>query len=146
MQWHPDQKGYIPRMPIKDNAHYKILEISKNGVTEPYIPKLRVATSILLRRRRCFSDTRRILIQHFVQIPRQVRFFKDFDEIYWNVTGTEWDFMIEKADVTVKMPYPVKVINHSGYTGYAGEKEPISFTKKIAMVKLFTNKPHACAK
>jgi uncharacterized membrane protein YgcG len=55
---------------------------------------------------------------------RQLGFFRDHDEIYWNVTGNAWKFPIDKATATVLLPANVRnvVTNLSGYTGYSGEK------------------------
>ena len=38
------------------------------------------------------------------QTARQIRFFKDHDELYWNATGNGWDFPIGKASATVTLP------------------------------------------
>ena len=35
---------------------------------------------------------------------RQLGFYKDFDEIYWNVTGNKWAFPIDKAAATIYLP------------------------------------------
>ena len=35
---------------------------------------------------------------------RQIGFFDDFDELYWNVTGNAWDFHIESASAEVRIP------------------------------------------
>lgn len=35
---------------------------------------------------------------------RQVGFFKEHDELYWNVTGNYWKFPIDKASVIVHLP------------------------------------------
>jgi len=35
---------------------------------------------------------------------RQIGFFADHDELYWNVTGNGWNFPIEKAQATVTLP------------------------------------------
>lgn len=35
---------------------------------------------------------------------RQLRFFEDFDELYWNVTGNDWTFPILSASVSVALP------------------------------------------
>ena len=48
----------------------------------------------------------------------------NYDELYWNVTGNDWDFTIDKARVTVNFPQDVNIIEQgiSLYTGYRGEK------------------------
>lgn len=38
------------------------------------------------------------------ETSRQVGFFEEYDELYWNVTGNEWDWPIEKASCTVSLP------------------------------------------
>ena len=55
---------------------------------------------------------------------RQLGFFGDHDELYWNVTGLGWDFLIERASATVKLPAPVAAtdMDLEAYTGYAGEQ------------------------
>ncbi len=55
---------------------------------------------------------------------RQLGFFRDHDELYWNVTGNAWKFPIDTATATVLLPANVRnvVTSLSGYTGYQGEK------------------------
>lgn len=49
-----------------------------------------------------------------------VGFFDNYDEIYWNVTGNDWAFPIDKASATVHIPTGATVINNACYTGKAG--------------------------
>ena len=51
-------------------------------------------------------------------------FFEKHDEIYWNVTGNEWDFPIDEASATVTLPagIPTDKITHEAYTGPKGAK------------------------
>ena len=56
-------------------------------------------------------------------VARQVRFFDGFDEIYWNATGNDWAFLIEKASVKVIPPPEAPVLQVSGYTGARGDTE-----------------------
>lgn len=62
--------------------------------------------------------------EHTFQITyetgRQIRFFDDHDEIYWNVTGTEWIFPIEEATATVTLPEGVKAQALDVFTGGYG--------------------------
>jgi len=55
---------------------------------------------------------------------RQLGFFRDHDELYWNVTGNGWKFPIDAATATVLLPPNVRnlVTGLEGYTGYEGEK------------------------
>lgn len=53
---------------------------------------------------------------------RQLGFFADHDELYWNAIGTGWDFPIESGSVAVRLPRAVPEANlHAeGYTGAQG--------------------------
>jgi len=55
---------------------------------------------------------------------RQLGYFEQHDELYWNVTGNGWDFVIEKAGATVTLPPTVRAadIRVEGYTGRFGSK------------------------
>ena len=55
---------------------------------------------------------------------RELGFFKDHDELYWNVTGNGWAFPIEEASATVHLPpgIPRQSIQLDGYTGFQGER------------------------
>ena len=57
---------------------------------------------------------------------RQLGFFKDHDELYWNVTGNGWIFPIETASATVLPPpgVPADRIALAGYTGPTGADGP----------------------
>jgi uncharacterized membrane protein YgcG len=48
---------------------------------------------------------------------RQLGFFNDFDELYWNVTGNGWAFPIERVSATVRLPQPVRFGQRAFYTG-----------------------------
>lgn len=50
---------------------------------------------------------------------RQVGFFDDHDELYWNVTGVGWEFPIERAEARVTLPQgiPASAIKLDGWTG-----------------------------
>ena len=55
---------------------------------------------------------------------RQLGYFTDHDELYWNVTGNEWDFPIDKVSAAVTLPagIPADRIHHEGYSGPRGAK------------------------
>ena len=55
---------------------------------------------------------------------RQLGFFEDHDEIYWNVTGLDWALPIDRAQARVKLPAAVPRVQMrlDAYTGSDGEK------------------------
>ncbi|MBW2473634.1 MAG: DUF2207 domain-containing protein, partial [Deltaproteobacteria bacterium] len=50
---------------------------------------------------------------------RQLGFFEDHDELYWNVTGNGWAFPVDVASAVVTLPeaVPPETIGIVGYTG-----------------------------
>lgn len=55
---------------------------------------------------------------------RQLGFFADHDELYWNAIGTGWDFPIDAGRVEVRLPNPVPIEDMAveAYTGPQGSK------------------------
>jgi uncharacterized membrane protein YgcG len=53
---------------------------------------------------------------------RQLGFFSDHDELFWNVTGNGWIFPMEHASATVHLPekIPANEVRLGGYTGPQG--------------------------
>ena len=63
--------------------------------------------------------------EYFLQYRthRQVGFFKDFDELYWNVTGNGWAFPIDRASAEISLPQASQAtdLRTAFYTGRQGE-------------------------
>ncbi|MBY3345698.1 DUF2207 domain-containing protein [Rhizobium laguerreae] len=51
---------------------------------------------------------------------RQIRYFDDHDELYWNVTGNGWIFPIRLATATLKLPPDVSATETTFFTGPQG--------------------------
>jgi uncharacterized membrane protein YgcG len=64
---------------------------------------------------------------------RQIGFFADHDELFWNVTGNGWIFPIDRASASVRIPgiIPADQIHLGGYTGPQGSRaQDLSFAKQ----------------
>ena len=61
----------------------------------------------------------------------QIGFFDEHDEIYWNVTGTGWEFPIDQASALVTLPDDVPIEKVAWYTGPQGSRAQ-NATGKIA--------------
>lgn len=55
------------------------------------------------------------------RMENQVRFFEEYDELYWNVTGNAWGFTIQQASATIYLPDSAKILQHKAYTGVYGD-------------------------
>ena len=51
---------------------------------------------------------------------RQIGRFDDYDELYWNATGTGWGFPIEIAEARISLPAEAKFGRRAVYTGPQG--------------------------
>ena len=65
---------------------------------------------------------------------RQLGFFDTHDELYWNVTGNGWEFLIDSATATVYLPdtIPIDRVTHEGYTGLQGSRNQKGFRSYIS--------------
>jgi uncharacterized membrane protein YgcG len=53
---------------------------------------------------------------------RQLGFFENHDELYWNVTGNGWIFPLDKVTATILLPPGCPVQSTDAYTGPKGAK------------------------
>lgn len=122
------RRGIFRDLPIKSasggKTRYEIQSVSRNAEPETYQTE-REGNAFRIR----IGNASRLLdpgvheyaIQY--RVKKQIRFFEDRDELYWNVTGSYWDFPIETASVRIKLPAGARVQDTSSYTGARGSTE-----------------------
>ena len=65
--------------------------------------------------------TRTVKLQYRVQ--NALRFFDEHDELYWNVTGDEWEVPIESASAHVQLPEAASGVRATAFRGAYGSTE-----------------------
>ena len=65
--------------------------------------------------------TRTVIIKY--QVANGLRYFEEYDELYWNVTGDESGFPIEASSARVTLPPDVTGIRAVAFTGGFGSSE-----------------------
>lgn len=67
-------------------------------------------------------------------VDRELGFFADHDELYWNVTGNGWVFPIDVASATVTLPAgaAAKITGLAAYTGTVGSTASAVVTTQAA--------------
>jgi uncharacterized membrane protein YgcG len=64
---------------------------------------------------------------------RQLGFFTDHDELFWNVTGNGWIFPIDQSSANVRLPgdIPADQVHLGGYTGPQGSRaQELTFSRQ----------------
>lgn len=117
-----------------------ILSVSRNHQPTPYFTERLGDAAGTLRINfgdDTFLEPGRHVFQLIYRSTGQVRYFQSYDELYWNVTGNDWEFVIEQASGTVRLPRGVKVVQQAAYTGPRGAQG-----KDFSVVLDDPNQPH----
>ncbi len=102
---------------------FNVREVQRDGKSEPYSVRSAYGDNYV---RIGDGDVTIARGEHTYLIvyetDRQIGFFPEFDELYWNVTGTEWAFPILHAEAIVHLPEGARMVGHSEYTGPFGAR------------------------
>jgi uncharacterized membrane protein YgcG len=104
---------------------FNVMEVLSDGIPETYhFQNLSNGKRIYIGRKDVLVPPGEHTYTLVYKTKRQLGFFKDFDELYWNVTGNSWGFAIDQALATVELPEGAqdRLIRSDGYTGYSGAK------------------------
>ena len=116
---------YTDRFGNRFRVEFKVLSVRRDGLDEPF------ATEQLSNGKRVrIGSADRFLVpgdyeyQLTYGTNRQLGYFDDHDELYWNVAGLGWDFAIGQARARIRLPEPVdpNLLTVEGYTGPRGSK------------------------
>jgi uncharacterized membrane protein YgcG len=100
---------------------FQVLEVLRDGKQEPY--HLGSATNGV----KVYIGRKDVLLPPGVyeytikyRTDRQLGFFPNYDELYWNATGHAWTLPISSAQAVIELPPGAKIMQYSAYTGRVG--------------------------
>ncbi|WP_407401159.1 DUF2207 domain-containing protein [Chryseobacterium sp.] len=133
------KRGIFRSLPLKLNingkklkAKYKIVSVLKNGQTEPYKTEDdNLFLKIYVGDKDIFLEPNVYDYEIKYTTTKQIGFFDNYDEFYWNVSGTDWDFPIDSISAQVTLPNDATIIQNSCYTGVFGSTEKNCTSKSI---------------
>jgi len=102
---------------------FDVVAVNRDGRSEAYHTQpLSNGERVYFGRKDVFLDRGRHAYEFTYRTDGQLGFFDEYDELYWNVTGDDWEFVIEHATAVVTLPdnVPQDSIKLYGYTGVAG--------------------------
>jgi uncharacterized membrane protein len=65
------------------------------------------------------NNATRTVVLHY-RAANGLRFFEDHDELYWNITGDEWDVPIESVSARIDLPSSVSGVRAIAFDGVYG--------------------------
>lgn len=103
---------------------FEVREVLRDGRPEPYhLKSVANGVQVYIGHKDVFLPPGTYTYTLRYRTTRQLGFFPDFDELYWNVTGHGWVFPILTAEAVVELPPGAKVLQSAAYTGPYGSKE-----------------------
>lgn len=143
--------GLVRRLPldytdsygINRHTRYQITKILFNNSTAPYhIKHVNNQLAIYIGDKNTLLQVGNYTYIIQYHINNAVNFLKDADELYWNITGNDWDFSIVRAEAKITLPDTAVISNAAAYTGIKGEKGKdfiISYPAKNSLQVVTTN-------
>jgi uncharacterized membrane protein YgcG len=102
---------------------FEILEVLRDGKKEPYhLEHVSNGVKIYIGQKDVILPAGKYEYTIKYRTDRQVGFFKDYDELYWNATGHGWTLPISSAQAVIELPLGAKILQHSAYTGRVGSR------------------------
>jgi len=105
---------------------FDVIDVTKNNSPEPFvIEPLSNGKRVKIGSADVILDPGTYTYKITYKTNRQLGFFDDHDELYWNVTGNGWIFPIDYAAAIVTLPegIPADKIKLEAYTGPKGARE-----------------------
>jgi uncharacterized membrane protein YgcG len=86
------------------------------------------------------QDTTKTVVIRY-RVANGLRFFEEHDELYWNVTGDEWDVPIQTAAADIQLPGGVTGIRAAAFTGgYRSTEEAAHIVIEPSAVRVQTTR------
>ena len=114
-----DRTGALVRVP------FEVTEVTRDGRPEPYVlQRQRNGVRVRIGSPNVFLKRGRYTYEIAYRTARQLGFFEDHDELYWNVNGNGWVFPMERVSADVRLPraVPAGEIKVEAYTGRRGAR------------------------
>ena len=114
---------YNDRLGNHYEVGFELISATRDGAPETTrVEDLSNGKRIYLGRSNAFLDPGEHTYTIAYTTNRQLGFFADYDELFWNVTGNGWIFPIDHASATVHLPAGISSdqVKLGGYTGPQG--------------------------
>jgi uncharacterized membrane protein YgcG len=119
----------FPTVQAADNGRerkvgFELISVTRNGKPETAtVEKGARSLNIRIGNANYLLPTGRHTYEIKYKTTRQLRRFDNYDEVYWNATGTEWAFPIDNAQATITLPEGGAIADTLAFTGGYGSRD-----------------------
>ncbi len=112
---------------------FEVLAVRRDGQPEPYaVVAIENGARVRIGHADRFLPPGTYTYEIVYRTDRQIGFFADYDELYWNATGNAWTFRIDQAEAVIDLPPGATVRQFAAYTGPTGAREQDFTTERPA--------------
>ena len=105
----------------KDPVSYKIISVERDNRPEDYhVKKSEGKLTVYIGSEDYFLPAGIYTYTIKYETFNQIGFFDHYDEFYWNVNGTDWNFETDSISTEITFPDDVKISQFRCYTGTQG--------------------------
>jgi len=113
--------AYRTELGFNDHVDFDVLEVTRNGEPEPhFVDREEGYHRLYIGNPSKYVSRGAHAYKITYRTNEQIGFFADADELYWNLTGSDWVFPIESVTAELILPEGAQPQDISAYTGEAG--------------------------
>ncbi|MGB2687803.1 MAG: DUF2207 domain-containing protein, partial [Desulfobacterales bacterium] len=114
---------YKDRFKNTVRVNFEVMSVLRNGRPEAFhLKKTANGIRVYMGQKNQMVRTGKHAYSLTYRTDRQLGYFDEFDELYWNVTGNGWSFPIEQVQAVVEPPPYAEVLEVTAYTGPKGAR------------------------
>jgi uncharacterized membrane protein YgcG len=116
---------YRDRLGNRYRVGFEVVEVRRDGLAEDWhTQSIANGVRVYVGNKNVYLESGDYDYTLTYRTNRQLGFFADHDELYWNVTGNFWSFPIDKVRARVVLPegIPIEQLLPEAYTGPLGAK------------------------
>ncbi len=103
---------------LKVTVDFDVNKVERDGRVENFVlESLSNGVRVKIGNRDVFLDDGQHTYKIYYRTTRQIGFFDDQDELFWNVTGNGWPFPIERAEAIINLPNGAAIYKTAVFTG-----------------------------
>jgi uncharacterized membrane protein YgcG len=123
---------------------FRLMEVLRDGQPEPHhVEKRSNGVAIYAGQKDVFLSPGRYTYTLVYTTTRQLGFFEDHDEFYWNVNGNGWRLPFDRVSCTVHLPGGATSLEAVAYEGPQGSTDSRRFQGGENRVFFESSRPYA---